>query len=263
MGTSLCIIAGMGDLNGKTAVITGGGSGIGKGIAERFAAAGARVVIIDLDEATGTETEREICRSGGEAIFRRCNVADLESVRAAVNDLDPIDILVNNAGIAHIGTVVSTGPEDFDRILNVNVKGVYHCLHVVLPRMLERKSGVILNMSSVAAIAGLPDRFAYSTSKGAVHTMTFSVAADYIKEGIRCNCICPARVHTPFVDGYLDRNYPDNRDEMFEKLSAAQPIGRMASPSEVAEMALYLCSDESSFITGQAFPLDGGYMNIR
>jgi NAD(P)-dependent dehydrogenase (short-subunit alcohol dehydrogenase family) len=174
-----------------------------------------------------------------------------------------VDILVNNAGIAHIGTVVTTGPEDFDRILNVNVKGVYHCLHAVIPGMLERKSGVILNMSSIAAVAGLADRFAYSTSKGAVHTMTFSVAADYIKDGIRCNCICPARVHTPFVDGYLENNYPDNKQEMFEKLSAAQPIGRMASPAEVAEMALYLCSDDAGFITGQAFPLDGGYMNIR
>ena len=141
-----------------------------------------------------------------------------------------IDILVNNAGIAHIGTATSTGPEDFERVINVNVKGVYHCLHTVIPTMRKNKSGVILNMSSVASIAGLPDRFAYSASKGAVHTITFSVAADYIGEGIRCNCICPARVHTPFVDGYLEKNYPDNKEEMFDKLSAAQPIGRMASP---------------------------------
>lgn len=254
-------------LEGKTAIITGGGSGIGKAISETFAAAGANAAILDFDEDAGKSTEAEIKERGQSAVFHHCNVAEIDSVKAAVDAVDSsfgsIDILVNNAGIAHIGTVATTGPEDFERIMNVNVMGVYHCLHTVIPKMLENKSGVILNMSSIAAIAALPDRFAYSTSKGAVHTMTFSVAADYIKDGIRCNCICPARVHTPFVDGYLEKNYPDNKEEMFEKLSAAQPIGRMALPNEVAEMALYLCCDDSGFITGQAFPLDGGYMNIR
>ncbi|MDF1813104.1 MAG: SDR family NAD(P)-dependent oxidoreductase [Verrucomicrobiales bacterium] len=257
----------MSKLTGKTAIITGGGSGIGRAISETFAAAGANVAIFDLDETAGKSTESEINGRGESAAFFPCNVADFDSVKEAVNGAESrfgsIDILVNNAGIAHIGTVETTSPEDFDRIINVNIKGVYHCLHTAIPKMLAKKSGVILNMSSVAAIAGLPDRFAYSTSKGAVHTMTFSVAADYIKDGIRCNCICPARVHTPFVDGYLEKNYPDNKEEMFEKLSAAQPIGRMALPNEVAEMALYLCCDDSGFITGQAFPLDGGYMNIR
>ncbi len=257
----------MSKLKGKTAIITGGGSGIGRAISETFAASGARVAIFDFDTESGKSTEAVINERGGKSTFYHCNVADLNSVKSAVEStlasFGSIEILVNNAGIAHIGTAATTSPEDFDRIMNVNIKGVYHLLHTVLPKMLEKKSGVILNMSSVAAIAGLPDRFAYSTSKGAVHTMTFSVAADYIKQGIRCNCICPARVHTPFVDGYLAKNYPDNKEEMFAKLSAAQPIGRMAAPAEVAEMALYLCCDDSGFITGQAFPLDGGYMNIR
>ena len=254
-------------LKGKSAIITGGGSGIGCAIAERFAEAGARVAILDVDEESGKDTEAAISARDESATFYRCNVADLNSVSEAVaavaENLGSIDVLVNNAGVAHIGTATSTEPDDFDRILNINVKGVYHCLRETIPVMQKQKAGVILNLSSVASIAGLPDRFAYSTSKGAIHTMTFSVAADYIGDGIRCNCICPARVHTPFVDGYLDKNYPDNRDEMFEKLSAAQPIGRMAQPAEIAELALYLCCDDSSFITGQAFSIDGGYMNLR
>lgn len=255
----------MSRLQGKIAIVTGGAAGIGRAIADKFVAEGAKVAIFDLDTAGG---EAFASTDPDATYFQSCDVSDLKSVEASVSAVEQhfgsaVDTLVNNAGIAHIGTAVSTSPEDFDRILNVNLKGVYHCLHVVLPRMLDNGGGTILNMSSIASIAGLPDRFAYSTSKGAVHTMTFSVAADYIKEGIRCNCICPARVHTPFVDGYLEKNYPDDRDEMFEKLSQAQPIGRMAVPEEVADLALYLCSEESGFITGQAFPLDGGYMNIR
>ncbi len=257
----------MSDLKNRTAIVTGGGSGIGRAIAEEFAAAGAKVAIFDFDENASQEAASAIQEAGGEVHFEKCDVSNRESVAAALAGTEAVfgspGILVNNAGIANIGTAVSTSEEDFDRVMNVNVKGVYNCLHLVLPKMLESGGGVVLNMSSVASIAGLPDRFAYSTSKGAVHTMTFSVAADYIKDNIRCNCICPARVHTPFVDGYLDKNYPDNRDEMFEKLSAAQPIGRMALPSEIGKMALYLCSDDSGFITGQAFPIDGGYMNLR
>ena len=181
----------------------------------------------------------------------------------ARESLGQINILINNAGVAHIGTATSTGEEDFDRVLSVNVKGVYHALHAVLPGMVESGGGVVLNMSSIAAITGLKDRFAYSASKGAVHTITLSVAADYLEDGIRCNAICPARVHTPFVDGYLEKNYPDNRDEMFEKLSKVQPVGRMAKPEEIAQMAMYLCSEEASYITGQAFNIDGGYLNLR
>ena len=250
-----------------TAIITGAGKGIGRAIAETFAAAGARVALFDLDEVAAAEAIDAITAAGGDAFFVPCDVSSLDSVNSAVErtlaNSPKIDILVNNAGIAHIGTATSTSGDDFDRVFSVNVKGVYHCLHAVLPKMVEAGGGVVLNMSSVAAITGLPDRFAYSASKGAVHTMTMSVAADYIDHGIRCNCICPARVHTPFVDGYLEKNYPDNKEEMFEKLSKTQPIGRMASPSEIADLALYLCSEAAGFVTGAAWPIDGGYMNVR
>lgn len=257
----------MADLNGKTAIITGGGSGIGRAISETFAAAGASVAVFDLDEAAASETVSAISESGGKASFYHCDVSSAESVETAVAGVKEqgggIDILVNNAGVANIGTATSTSEEDFDRVMRVNVKGVYQCLQSVLPAMIESGGGVVLNMSSIAAITGLKDRFAYSASKGAVHTMTLSIAADYLDKGIRCNAICPARVHTPFVDGYLEKNYPDNKEEMFQKLSAVQPIGRMAKPEEIAKLALYLCSEDSAYITGQSFNIDGGYMNLR
>ncbi len=254
-------------LEQKVAIITGGASGIGQAISETFAASGAAVAIFDLDEASAQATVSAITAAGGTSQFFRCNVAEAASVQAAVDGVKAafggIDILVNNAGIANIGTATNTSESDFDRVMQVNVKGVFLCLQAILPVMVERGGGVVLNMSSIAAITGLRDRFAYSSSKGAVHTMTLSVAADYLDHKIRCNAICPARVHTPFVDGYLAKNYPDNRDEMFEKLSKVQPIGRMARPDEIAKLALYLCSDDSSFITGQTYNIDGGYMNLR
>lgn len=255
------------DLTGRTAIVTGGGSGIGRAISEAFAGAGASVAIFDLDAAAADETVAAIGEAGGTARFFSCDVSSESSVREAVAGVVEAfgspGILVNNAGIAHVGTATSTAEEDFDRVFRVNAKGVYLCLAAVLPLMVEAKGGVVLNLSSIAAITGLKDRFAYSASKGAVHTMTYSVAADYLEHGIRCNAICPARVHTPFVDGYLAKNYPDNRDEMFEKLSAVQPIGRMAKPEEVAALALYLCSDAAGYLTGQAVNLDGGYLSLR
>jgi 2-keto-3-deoxy-L-fuconate dehydrogenase len=257
----------MSQLDNKTALITGGGSGIGRAISEIFAAAGASVAILDLDEAAANETVAAITSAGGNAIFSRCDISDAasvgNSVELAKSTFGKIDIVVNNAGIANIGTATTTAEADFDRVMNVNVKGVYLCLQAVLPELIAAGGGVVLNMSSIAAITGLKDRFAYSTSKGAVHTMTLSIAADYLQHGIRCNAICPARVHTPFVDGYLAKNYPDNRDEMFAKLSAVQPIGRMARPDEIAKLALYLCSDDAAYITGQSYNIDGGYMNLR
>ncbi len=257
----------MSSLEHKTALVTGGGSGIGRAISETFAAAGASVGILDLDETAAGETVAAIAASGGKAQFLRCDVSDAASVQAAVDGakaaFGKIDILVNNAGIANIGTATTTSESDFDRVMKVNVKGVYLCLQAVLPEMIAGGGGVVLNLSSIAAITALRDRFAYSASKGAVHTMTLSIAADYLQHGIRCNAICPARVHTPFVDGYLAKNYPDNRDEMFEKLSKVQPIGRMARPDEVAKLALYLCSDDASYITAQTFNIDGGYLNLR
>jgi len=254
-------------LSDKAAIVTGGGSGIGRAISETFAAAGARVAIFDRDEAAASEAVEAIASAGGEATFHFCDVAEGESVAAAVAEVEEaaggIDILVNNAGVAHIGTATSTEEDDFDRVIRVNVKGAYRCLHAVLPVMVEGGGGVVLNVSSIAAVTGLKDRFAYSASKGAVHTMTFSVAADYLDDGVRCNAVCPARVHTPFVDGYLEQNYPDDKEEMFQKLSKVQPIGRMCKPEEVARLALYLCSEEASYITGQTFNIDGGYLSLR
>ncbi len=174
-----------------------------------------------------------------------------------------VHILINNAGISHIGTVESTTEEDFDRVVRVNVKGFYNCMHAIVPHMKSSGGGVILNMASIAGSAGIPDRFAYSMSKGAVVAMTYSTARDYLAHNIRCNCISPARVHTPFVDDYLRKNYPGREQEMFDKLAKSQPIGRMADPAEVASLALFLCSDEAAFITGADYPIDGGFFNLR
>jgi 2-keto-3-deoxy-L-fuconate dehydrogenase len=170
---------------------------------------------------------------------------------------------VNSAGISHIGKADSTPEEDFDRVFQVNVKGVYNCLHEAIPLMKQQRGGVILNLASIASSVGIPDRFAYSMSKGAVAAMTLSVAKDYINDGIRCNCISPARVHTPFVDGFLKKNYPGREEEMFDKLSKTQPIGRMAKPDEIAGLILYLCSEEASFITGCDYPIDGGFIKLN
>lgn len=253
-------------LQQKTAVITGGGSGIGRAIALCFARQGAQVYILDMDEVGGKEVAKQIIEAGGSAVYRQCNVALQTEVDKIMEDIRGIsgyiDILVNNAGIAHIGKADNTSEADFDRIMAVNVKGVYNCLHAVIPAMKE-KGGVILNMASIASSVGIPDRFAYSTSKGAVVGMTLSVAKDFLAQGIRCNCISPARVHTPFVDGFIAKNYPGKEKEMFEKLSATQPIGRMARPDEVAALALYLCSDEASFITGCDYPIDGGFIKLN
>jgi NAD(P)-dependent dehydrogenase (short-subunit alcohol dehydrogenase family) len=250
------------DLQGKMAVVTGAGSGIGAAIARVFASRGARVAAVDRDDATARHVAAEIERSGGAASAHRCDVAHPADVEALFHTLAAahprIDILVNNAGIAHVGTVESTTPDDLDRLYRVNVFGVYLCARAVVPLMLRQGGGVILNMCSVAALVGIPDRFAYSMTKGAVLTMTRSIAVDYVKRGIRCNCICPGRVHTPFVDGYLAKNYPGREQEMMKALSEYQPIGRMGRPDEIAQLALYLCSDEASFITGAAYPIDGG-----
>ncbi|MFT4688119.1 MAG: 2-keto-3-deoxy-L-fuconate dehydrogenase [Limisphaerales bacterium] len=254
-------------LTGKTAIVTGGGSGIGQAISTVFAKAGAKVEILEMSEEAAKETVATIVSEGGQAQYTLCDVSKEADVRTTIDTIaarnEAINILVNNAGIASIGDAVSTTEDEFDRIYSVNVKGVRNCLHFALPKIQEAGGGVVLNMASTVSLMGIDDRFAYSMSKGAVLTMTYSVARDFMKHGIRCNCICPARIHTPFVDGYLDKNYPDNREEMFEKLSLAQPIGRMGKPVEVAYAALFLCSDESSFITGTAYPVDGGTVNIR
>jgi NAD(P)-dependent dehydrogenase (short-subunit alcohol dehydrogenase family) len=254
-------------LSNKTAVITGAGSGIGRAIAVLFAKQGAKVEVLDYNTAQADEVVAEIQAAGGTASAVMCDISSSASVKAAFESVatrhSRIDILVNNAGIAHIGTALTTKEEDLDRLYNVNVKGLHLVTQSVLQGMIDSGGGVVLNLCSIAAMMGLPDRFAYSMTKGAVLMMTYSIAKDFIAQGIRCNCICPARVHTPFVDGYLAKTYPGQEAEMFAKLSAAQPIGRMAKPDEIAALALYLCSDEASFVTGSAYPIDGGAVNLR
>ena len=250
-------------LQQKTAVITGAGSGIGKAVALLLAKQGARVYAVDLNESQALETVKEIEASGGAAFALVADVSKQDQVKTALGAVPKVDILVNSAGVSHVGTVETTPEGDFDRLYNVNVKGVYNCLYAVIPGMKQNGGGVIINMSSIAALVGIPDRFAYSMTKGAVMAMTLSVAKDYINHGIRCNCISPARVHTPFVDGFLKKNYPGKEQEMFEKLSKTQPIGRMAKPEEIAGLILYLCSDEASFITGCDYPIDGGFTKLN
>ena len=254
-------------LSQKTAVITGAGSGIGQAIALLFAKQGAHIEVLDLKLESAQGTVDQILAAGGSAHASAVDVGDQAAVKAVFAEISArnprLDILVNNAGIAHIGTVLTTEETDMDRLYRVNIKGVYNCAQAAIDRMVAQGGGVVLNMCSIAAQMGLADRFAYSMTKGAVLMMTFSMAKDFIKQGIRCNCISPARVHTPFVDGYLAATYPGREVEMFQKLSEAQPIGRMAKPDEIAALALYLCSDEASFVTGSSYPIDGGAVNLR
>ena len=247
-------------------MVTGGGSGIGQAIALKLAEHGAVIHILDVNEPAAAKTCGQITAAGGHASAHLCDVTNPAEVNARFEKLfreQRIHILINNAGISHIGTVESTTEEDFDRVVRVNVKGFYNCMHAVVGHMKNSGGGVILNLASIAGSSGIPDRFAYSMSKGAVVAMTYSVARDYLEHKIRCNCISPARVHTPFVDGYLQKNYPGREKEMFEKLAKSQPIGRMAEPAEVASLALFLCSDEAAFITGVDYPIDGGFFHLR
>jgi 2-keto-3-deoxy-L-fuconate dehydrogenase len=250
-------------LSGKQVVITGGGSGIGKAIAETFARQGAVLHILELDEANAVQCLENINVYGGKASAYACDVSIQQQVKEAFVRIGSFDILVNCAGIAHIGKADTTSEEDFDRIFAVNVKGTYNTLHEGIPVLRYRGGGVVLNIASIAGLVGIPDRFAYSMSKGAILAMTMSTARDYMQDHIRCNSISPARVHTPFVDGFLAKNYPGREEEMFEKLSQSQPIGRMASTDEIAALALYLCSDEAGFITGNDYPIDGGFIKLN
>jgi len=253
-------------LDQKTALVTGAGSGIGRAIAIRFARAGARVAALDVADGATRETVSAIGEVGATAIAVQCDVTKQREVddafRAVRGRFGGIDILVNSAGVAHVGTVEQTSEEDFDRVYAVNVKGVYNCLRAGIAAMKER-GGAILNIASVASSVGIADRFAYSMSKGAVLTMTYSVARDYVHHNIRCNCVAPARIHTPFVDGFLARSYPGREAEIFEQLSKTQPIGRMGRPEEVAELALFLCSDAATFITGSNYAIDGGFVSLK
>ncbi|MEM9773543.1 MAG: SDR family oxidoreductase [Chloroflexota bacterium] len=249
-------------LDNKVAIVTGGAKGIGEAICRVFAQQGAIVHLIDIDAENGQKVASEI-----EGKFHECDLTQHESVgelfQKIYETIGSIDILINNAGIAHIGTAETTSPNDMDRLYAVNVKSVYTCLHHAIPYMKKSGGGAIVNLASVASVLGIAERFAYSTTKGAVYTMTFSVAKDFIGDNIRCNMVGPGRVHTPFVDGYLANNYPGREAEMFEALSKTQPIGRMGKPAEIAHLINYLCSDEASFVTGSFYPIDGGFMTLN
>ena len=255
------------NLTSKVAIITGGASGIGLAIAKRFAAHGAAIEILDLQQAALDAAVNELRDARHSAHGESCDVSDPASVNAAFERIltrhERLHILVNNAGIAHVGNALNTTPEDFARVQRVNVNGVAHCTQAALRHMTTKGGGVILNLASTVAQMAIWDRFAYATSKGAVLAMTYSIAKDFLDKGIRCNAIMPGRIHTPFVDGFIAKNYPGREGEMFEKLSKTQPIGRMGEPDEVATAALFLCSDEASFITGSAYPVDGGTLTLR
>ena len=253
-------------LKGKTALITGGGSGIGKAIATTFANQGAKVHIFETDSNAVEQTVSEIQKKGNVAAAHIVDVTEFDQINTLVQSIaekDSIDVLVNNAGIAHIGTVESTAEADFDRLFSVNVKGVCNCTKACIPYMKNAGKAAIVNMASIAGSIGIKDRFAYSMTKGAVLAMTYSIAKDFLEYNIRCNSISPARVHTPFVDGFISKNYPGQEKEMFEKLSKTQPIGRMGTPEEIAALALYLSSDEAGFITGTDYPIDGGFIKLN
>lgn len=250
----------------KIALVTGGASGIGKSICLRLALKKIKVLVVDLNLEAAQETVEEIINNGGNAEAYAVDVSNNRQVLTLfnnINEVHTIDILINNAGVAHIGNIEQTSESDLDRLYNINVKGVYNCISGTIEAMKAQNTGVIINMASVASSVGIADRFAYSMTKGAVLTMTYSVAKDYITNGIRCNCISPGRVHTPFVDNFLEKNYADNKEEMFDKLSKSQPIGRMGAPGEIAALVDYLCSDDAAFITGSNFPIDGGFVTLN
>ncbi|HRP55328.1 SDR family oxidoreductase [Agriterribacter sp.] len=246
-------------LDGKIAVVTGGASGIGESIVCLFQRRGALVYVLDLNPPSAEKKVPE------KIIFKQCNITSLEKVRLVIGEIMAerrrLDIIVNSAGIAHIGTVETTPPEEFTRLFDVNVRGVYNLLHTCIPYM-KTKGGCVLNIASTASHVGLPERFAYSMTKGAVAAITLSVAKDFLSFNIRCNSISPARIHTPFVDGFIAKNYPDNQQAIFQKLSLDQPVGRMGDPAEVAGLALFLCSDEAGFITGNDYAVDGGVIKL-
>ncbi|WP_114747855.1 SDR family NAD(P)-dependent oxidoreductase [Pleomorphovibrio marinus] len=248
----------------KNVLVTGGASGIGLAISKRFASSGANVFLLDFNEKTGQEEAKKIQQQGGNAIFKKVDVSDqLEVIKVIEEISGNLDVLVNNAGISHVGNLEQTSEEDLDKLMAVNIKGVYNCSLAAIARMKAQGGGVIINMASVAATMGIQDRFAYSMTKGAVLTMTLSIARDYVADNIRCNAISPARVHTPFVDGYLAKNYPGKEEEIYGQLAATQPIGRMGTPEEVANMAYFLASEEGAFLTGANYLVDGGFTKLK
>ncbi len=252
------------DLSGKTALVTGAGSGIGREIAICYAKQGAVVAVADINEAGRVAVADEIVADGGTAFPLSLNVTSADEAQAAVENIvskhGRLDILVNNAGIGMVGSLTETGFEDLARLVDVNIYGVYHCSQAALSQMLSQdpQGGVIVNIASVAGQVAVSRRFAYCATKGAVISMTQSTAMDYIDRGIRCNCICPGTIESPFVEAYLNKYHQGEIEETRRQLHARQPIGRMGRPDEIAPLALYLASDESAFVTGAQFTIDGG-----
>lgn len=251
-------------LDGKTALITGGGSGIGREIALLFGKQGATVVIGDVNDEAASAVAQEITDAGDKAFNVSLDVTQMSSAEAAISTIvertGSLDTLINNAGIGMVGSLTETTPEDFARLISVNVNGVYNCSYVAVNQMLsqEPKGGVIVNIASIAGIVAVNRRFAYGTTKGAVISMTQSTAMDYVDQGIRCNCICPGTVETPFVEAYLQRYHAGEVEETRQQLHARQPLGRMGRPEEIAPLALYLASDEAAYVTGAQMVIDGG-----
>ena len=248
-------------LDGKTALVTGAGSGIGEAIAHTLAGAGALVYVADRDVANGTRVAAEIANQKGRAEFVELDVTDEAGLAAMAQRVEAnhggLDILVNNAGVGHVGTVVTTGGADMDRLYAVNVRGVFNASKAFIGAMLARKAGVIINMASIGGVLGIRDRLAYVTTKSAVVGLTKAMAMDHATEGIRVNCVCPGRVETPFVKARL-REYPDP-EAAYREMAGSQAIGRMGRPDEIAAAVLYLASDEAAFVTGTPLLIDGGW----
>ena len=247
-------------LNDKVAVVTGGGSGIGEAIAHALAGAGARVWVLDRDQAAGAAVTSAIVASGGRAIFLKADVSSESDCYDAglkvLSEMGRCDILVNNAGIGHVGTALTTSGDDLDRLYAVNVKGIHFMTRALLPSMIERKWGSIINLASIGGVIAVRDRFAYCTTKFAVVGMTKCMAVDYADSKVRFNAICPGRVETPFVQARL-REYPDPK-KAYEEMASTQLLKRMGRPEEIAAAALYLSADESAFVTGSCLIIDGG-----
>lgn len=270
MGTTENRVAGRGpsshadpmfSLAEKTALVTGAGSGIGASIAEVFAAAGAEVVVTDVQAATAEAEAARLTERGYRAWSWPLDVTDEAACRRAADEVNRragrLDLLVNNAGIGHVGKLLQTAPADFERLWSVNVLGIYRVIRVFLPGMLERRRGNIINVASIAGLVGVRDRLAYTTTKSAVVGLTRALALDHARDGIRCNCLCPGRVETPFVTAMIAQ-YPDPVRARAD-MESTQAIGRMAQPKEIAAAALYLASDEAGSVTGTALVVDGGW----
>jgi 2-keto-3-deoxy-L-fuconate dehydrogenase len=240
------------NLENKTALVTGGASGIGAAIAEIFAQRGAKVWVADRDEVKGREQAEKI--SGQFVALDVSSEADCARIAQLIGR---VDVLANIAGIGHVGTLLNTTAADFDRLYAVNVRGVFNCCKAFVPAMLDRKSGSIVNMASIAGVVAVRERLAYTMTKFAVVGLTKALALDHSQTGVRFNCICPGRVETPFVLARL-KEYPDP-EKAYQEMASTQLTGRMARPEEIAAAALYLAADESGMVTGSTLMIDGGW----